>query len=130
MEWIAGHLLVALRRLRRAGSGRWFGWLYERTGRWLPGRRLWESDKLVVIEHPRPVDAFHALLIPKQAIAGLQDVQPDHADLLFEVIQIAGKLAGAYGLQHYKIVVNGGAYQEIPQLHFHMISDEEPATTK
>lgn len=121
MRQIRGWLFQLGRQLSHLGSGSWFGWLFERTGSWLPLRHLCRSDRLLVIYHPRPSYPFHALIIPRQAIRNLQDVQ---ADLLLEMLQTAASTAIQFGLQEYRIVVNAGAYQDVPQLHFHLISDK------
>jgi diadenosine tetraphosphate (Ap4A) HIT family hydrolase len=26
----------------------------------------------------------------------------------------------------YRLIVNGGKYQDVPQLHFHLVSEKEP----
>ena len=79
----------------------------------------------MVITHPRPAYRFHALLIPKQAISGIGEIRSEQASLLLEILQTAGKVARENGLLGYRIVVNGGGFQDIPLLHFHLISDEQ-----
>jgi diadenosine tetraphosphate (Ap4A) HIT family hydrolase len=45
-----------------------------------------------------------------------------------EIIRAAQELIERFHLQEhgYRLIVNGGPYQEIPQLHFHLISDINP----
>jgi diadenosine tetraphosphate (Ap4A) HIT family hydrolase len=125
MRPIRGWLFRVAGYLSRVGGGSWFGWLFERTYGWLPLEHLGRTDRLLVIEHPRPSYPFHALIIPRRAARSLQDVQPD---LLLEILQTAASTASNFGLQDYRIVVNGGAYQDLPQLHFHLISEKGAQT--
>jgi histidine triad (HIT) family protein len=125
MRQIRGWLFQLGWHVSHLGSGSWFGWLFERTSGWLPLRHVYRSDRLLVINHPRPSYPFHALIIPRRAIRNLQDIQ---ADLLLEMLQTAASTAIQFGLQEYRIVVNGGAYQDVPQLHFHLISDNRGRT--
>jgi len=103
--------------------------LFERFNGWLPLQRLSASNRFLVVAHPRPAYQFHGLLIPKQAIPGLQTIRAgdsDQARLLLEALTAASQIARDNGLQNYQIIVNGGAFQDIPQLHFHLISNEPP----
>jgi diadenosine tetraphosphate (Ap4A) HIT family hydrolase len=126
MRQIKGWIIRVAWRLSRLSSGGWFGRLFEKSIRWLPFRQLRQSDQLLIIAHPRPSYPFHVLLIPRRAIRGLEDIQADQADLLLEILQTAASIATEFGLQEYRIIVNGGAYQDVPQLHFHLISDRDP----
>ena len=46
-------------------------------------------------------------------------------NILVEVVECAQDLVHELKLEQagYRLVVNGGSYQDIPQLHFHLISD-------
>ncbi len=119
MRW----LFQIVRRVSRWRGGRWFSWLFARTSALLPVRRLYRSRQLLVIRHPRPAYPFHALIIPREAISGLEELDATHAGLLLDILQTAARLASESDLVNYRIVVNGGEYQNLPQLHFHLISD-------
>jgi len=34
-------------------------------------------------------------------------------------------LVGQLGLESYRLIVNGGKYQDFPYLHFHLVSDDK-----
>ncbi len=81
---------------------------------------LLETDKTVVIEHPRPFSDIHYTAIPKKDIRNAFDVGQE--DLLY--------LADAYAslqyfidkekLTKYTISTNGPGYQAVDYLHFHL----------
>lgn len=92
----------------------------------LPVDRLHETATLLAFRHPSPAYALHILLVPKKALANLLELDPaaDSAFLvdLYASVQI---LVERFGLAQggYRLVVNGGDYQDFPYLHFHLISD-------
>lgn len=49
----------------------------------------------------------------------------DDIALFVDVVQVTQSLVRRLGLERcgYRLVVNGGAYQEVSQLRFHLISD-------
>jgi diadenosine tetraphosphate (Ap4A) HIT family hydrolase len=65
------------------------------------------------------------LIVPRRSITGLAALKPDDSGLLNEVIEIVKSLVISLDLESsgYRLIVNGGKYQEFPQLHFHLVSD-------
>jgi histidine triad (HIT) family protein len=94
----------------------------------IPARRLRETDTLLVFRHPHPVHPFHVLLVPKKDIRTFSDLDPDDP-FLADLVTITQSLVTEHHLSGYRLVVNGGEYQEFPHLHFHLISDA-PASGK
>jgi histidine triad (HIT) family protein len=92
----------------------------------IPVNRLHETPTLLAFHHPKPSYAVHILLVPKKAIGSLMDLQPEDRDFLVDVFQITGQLVKELDLteQGFRLIVNGGEYQDVPQLHFHLISGE------
>ena len=98
-----------------------FIWMLNHVPFAIPVKRLRETDSLLAFFHTQPVDPFHVIFIPKKAIRSFSDLQP--ADpFLAEVISAAQSLVEEYRLKGYRLIVNGGEYQEFPHLHFHLIS--------
>jgi len=91
----------------------------------IPARRLIETETLLAFEHPHPAYPVHILIVPRRAIAGLAEIRPEDSRLLGEVILVVQSLVASLGLQDcgYRLIVNGGKYQEFPQLHFHLVSE-------
>ena len=67
---------------------------------------------------------MHILLVPKRAIPSLSDPRATDGDLVSDVLRVVQSFVAELNLeQHgYRLIVNGGAYQDIPQLHFHLVS--------
>jgi histidine triad (HIT) family protein len=116
--------MKVLFRLGSSSIGRKLvGWLFAYLSFLLPVKRLYPSDQVLVFRHPNPSYAVHVLLIPKKILHDLDDLCAHDAGMLIEIFQIAQKLAPQLGLTDsgYRLIVNGGAYQNIPQMHFHLI---------
>lgn len=115
-------------RLARTHWGGWllrWGFLHARF--MIPMERMRETAALVAFVHPRPAYPVHILLVPKKAYRSLADLPPDDTAFLQDLITTVQDLVGTLGLQGvgYRLVVNGGGYQEVPVLHFHLISAAE-----
>lgn len=104
------------------------GWIFAHMSFAIPARRLRETSSLLAFHHPKPAYAFHVLLVPKKAVASLADL--DAADTLFlsDLIQTVQSLVAEFHLFAYRLIVNGGEYQDFPQLHFHLVSEHKPPT--
>lgn len=91
----------------------------------MPIDRLVENEHLVAFYHPKPAYKVHILIVPKKEIRSLDDLTPADAPLLGEIFSAAKELVGGLGLeqQGYRLLVNGGVYQDVKQIHFHLVSD-------
>lgn len=91
----------------------------------MPVRRLRETDTLIAFHHPQPSYPVHILLVPKKALGDLSELTPADSGFLVDLFQIVGQLVAEFDLESsgYRLIVNGGKYQNVPQLHFHLVSD-------
>ena len=85
-----------------------------------------ETESLTCFYHPRPDYPIHILLVPKEEVHDLLELDPEGSKFLQDVFATVRTLVVDLNLQEkgYRLVVNGGEYQEFPQLHFHLISGE------
>ena len=98
------------------------GWMIAHMSFAIPAKRLRETDTLLAFPHPQPAHPFHVIILPKKDIRSFADLDP--ADpFLAELVTAVQSLVAEYHLPAYRLVVNGGAYQEFPHLHFHLISE-------
>ncbi|MBI4632071.1 MAG: HIT domain-containing protein, partial [Chloroflexi bacterium] len=97
------------------------GWVFAHASFILPLKRIYDSKTLVAFHHPQPNYATHIILIPKKAIRGIHAITRADGDTLIEIVQTANQIARELNLSHYKLIVNAGAYQEVMQMHFHLI---------
>ena len=89
----------------------------------LPVKRLRETETLIAFYHPRPSYPFHVLLLPRKAVASLKELDPSDAVFLSDLYSTVQNLVNEFQLSAYRLIVNGGEYQDFPQLHFHLISE-------
>ena len=102
------------------------GWVFEHMSFAIPVQRLRETETLLAFHHPKPDYPIHILLMPKKAIRSLADLEEEDRPFLAEVFETAQSLVEEFNLAEpgYRLIVNGGRFQDVPQLHFHLISGE------
>jgi diadenosine tetraphosphate (Ap4A) HIT family hydrolase len=113
-------------RFARSPLGRWLvGWIFAHMSFALPVHRLRETGTLMAFYHPQPAYAFHVLIVPKRSIARLTALSLDDSDFMVELFQTVQSLVAEFELEArgYRLIANGGKYQDIPLLHFHLIAE-------
>ncbi len=88
----------------------------------IPVRIVAESERVLAFEHTQPTWQTHIVVIPKEHIAELIQIQDP--SLFSEVFALLSRLIKERGFAttNYKIITNGGSYQSTPHLHFHLVS--------
>ena len=99
------------------------GWIFAHMSFAIPVQRVRETETLLAFHHPKPAYKFHVLLVPKKAVTSLQDFDTSDSAFLSDVYSTVQSLVDEFHLSAYRLIVNGGDYQDFPQLHFHLISD-------
>lgn len=112
---------------RSPASSYFSGFAFQNLSDIIPINKIIRDDKVVVFEHPSHFWKEHYLLVPKRNIRRFIDIDFDSSNISEAILQIfivaqrlvvdnhIGKMSGNFGL-----LVNGGAYQDIPQVHFHL----------
>lgn len=100
------------------------GWMFEHMSFAIPVKRLHETETLMAFHHPKPSYPFHVLLAPKKTVRSLQELDPNDSSFLADLYSAVQSLVAEFQLPAYRLIVNGGEYQDFPQLHFHLISEE------
>jgi histidine triad (HIT) family protein len=84
-----------------------------------------ERDGIVAFRDANPMAPTHILLIPKEHVRDVTELQARHGPLLAEIIVAANELARSEGINEsgYRIVANVGpnAGQTVFHLHFHLL---------
>ena len=94
--------------------------------------KVYEDDDLLAFHDIRPVAPVHFLIIPRQHIASLYDVdgnQPEQHAVLGNMLTLAGRLAREQGLANgFRSIINTGKVggQEVYHLHLHVLGGQSP----
>ncbi|HCR70568.1 MAG TPA: HIT family hydrolase [Anaerolineae bacterium] len=99
------------------------GWIFTYMSFVIPVKRLQETSTLIAFHHPKPSYTFHVLIVPKKQIDSLAEFDSQDVDFLKDLYMSVQKLVKEFDLKAYRLIVNGGDYQDFPHLHFHLISD-------
>lgn len=102
---------------------RLIGWIFEHMSFAIPLQRLRETETLIAFHHPRPAYKFHVLLVPKKSIPSLREIDAKDSTFLTDLYSTVQSLVDEFDLSAYRLIVNGGDYQDFPQLHFHLVSN-------
>jgi diadenosine tetraphosphate (Ap4A) HIT family hydrolase len=79
----------------------------------------------MAFHHPNPSYKFHVLLVPKKSVSSLKEFDSNDSAFLTDLYSTVQSLVDEFHLSAYRLILNGGDYQDFPQLHFHLISDVE-----
>ncbi len=106
-------------------SAAFIGFAFRFLTAFMPLSKLNESSLAIAFYHPKPYWEKHALVVPKRAVRSLMslDLSSEPGRLLLQnILILANKTAVDMKLEAFSILVNGGANQDVPQLHFHVAS--------
>lgn len=85
----------------------------------VPRELLYEDLDCVVFKSNAPVAEHHLLVVPKKHISSFMELD-DH---VFSMTKVAQKMIKDLNiLDGYKIVFNGGKYQAVPHVHWHLLA--------
>lgn len=90
----------------------------------IPSKAAYEDDRILVFHDLDPQAPVHVLMIPKQHIASLDDVQPSDEELLGYMMGKVKEIAALLGLDNgYRVVINTGedGMQTVKHLHIHIL---------
>jgi histidine triad (HIT) family protein len=90
----------------------------------IPCHRVYEDDAVLAFLDVNPISRGHTLVIPKQAVATLDQLSYDAAAALGRVLpRIARAVMAATGTTAYNLLQNNGAeaHQAVFHVHVHII---------
>jgi histidine triad (HIT) family protein len=91
----------------------------------IPADMVFENERILAFPDINPQAPTHILIIPKLHIPTLNDLQPEHSELIGELIRIASELAKKEGIAEagYRTGFNcndaGG--QTVYHIHLHLL---------
>ncbi len=89
----------------------------------IPAKIEYEDDDIIAFDDIHPLADLHILIVPKEHIGSLRELNQAQAGILDRIYQVVNQLVEEKNLieDHYRVVVNGGKSQVIPHLHFHLL---------
>lgn len=95
----------------------------------IPADIIYEDELALAFKDINPQAPFHALIIPKQAIATINDVTEENAHLVGHLYVVAAKLAKQLNFANdgYRVVMNCNEHggQTVYHIHLHMLAGKE-----
>lgn len=90
----------------------------------VPAKVAYEDERYIAIHDQNPQAPVHLLIIPKRAIATLNDLQPGDAELIGGMFLVAKKLMTEMDQSDYRTVFNcgAGAGQSVFHIHLHVLA--------
>ena len=95
----------------------------------IPSRKAYEDDELLVFHDIAPWAPVHLLLIPKEHVATMYELDDRHTPLLGRMLSMAPKLMREHGVTNgFRTLINTGAdgRQEVPHFHMHVMGGPRP----
>lgn len=90
----------------------------------IPSTKVYEDELVYAFKDINPIAPVHVLIIPKQHISMLWDVNEENSAVISHIYEVAGKLAKELGLENgFRVATNCGedAGQTVFHIHFHLI---------
>tara|TARA_B100000676_G_scaffold1128_1_gene1034 strand:- start:204 stop:548 length:345 start_codon:yes stop_codon:yes gene_type:complete len=95
----------------------------------IPGDIVYETDSVLAFNDINPTAPVHVLIIPKEHIATLNDLEEKDAQTIGELILAAKKIANDKGISEsgYRTVFNCNkdAQQTVFHIHLHLIAGRQ-----
>lgn len=95
----------------------------------IPADIVYEDDEILAFRDINPQAPTHVLIIPKIAIATVNDIQPEQAALVGKMVLAAQKVAKEEGIAEdgYRLTINCNRHgcQEVFHLHLHLVGGKQ-----
>ena len=90
----------------------------------IPSDKVYEDDKILAFRDVNPQAPVHVLIIPKVHIRSLDELTPEHDELIAHMMNKVKDIAADEGLEGgYRVVINTGedGQQTVKHLHIHLL---------
>lgn len=87
---------------------------------------VYEDDEIMAFRDINPQAPLHVLVVPKEPIETVNDLEPRHAETVGRLFLVARDLAAenGYSEEGYRLVMNtnAGAGQTVFHIHLHLLA--------
>ena len=90
----------------------------------IPSNTVFEDDQVIVFKDLYPKANVHLLIVPREHVASLNEMDASHDALMAHMMRLLPKLAKEQGLNDgFRTIINTGpgGGQEIFHLHIHLL---------
>ncbi|MFC1719721.1 histidine triad nucleotide-binding protein [Pseudomonadota bacterium] len=95
----------------------------------IPAEIIYETDEILAFRDINPQAPVHVLIIPKEHIRTMNDMDPEHAEMAGKLFLVAAEIARNEGIaeEGYRVVMNcnkaGG--QAVYHIHLHLLGGRQ-----
>lgn len=111
---------------RPVGGETIFGKIIRRE---IPATIVYENDSVLAFRDINPMAPVHVVIIPKEPVESIAHAEPQHRDVLGELLLAAAEIARQEGLDAsgYRVVTNIGkdGGQTVFHLHLHLLGGRQ-----
>lgn len=93
----------------------------------IPSEQVYSDEQLIVFKDINPKAAVHLLIVPREHIISINELEEKHDSLITHIMRSLPKIAQEQGLENgFRTVINtgSGGGQLIFHLHFHLLGGE------
>lgn len=98
----------------------------------IPSTIVYEDDEIIAFEDIEPVAPVHVLIIPKEHIEALTELNEENSKFISKIYLVANKIAEMKGIKErgFRVIVNCGedGGQVVKHLHFHLLGGKKLPT--
>ncbi|HEY9063198.1 MAG TPA: histidine triad nucleotide-binding protein [Pseudobacteroides sp.] len=91
----------------------------------IPSTAVYENDKVYAFKDINPAAPVHVLIVPKQHISSMNEIDESTSSYLIDIHMAAKKIAADLGIKDtgYRLINNCGSDggQTVFHLHYHLI---------
>ncbi|MBE6051631.1 MAG: histidine triad nucleotide-binding protein [Clostridium sp.] len=92
----------------------------------IPSKKIYEDDKVYAFYDISPEAPVHFLVIPKEHIGSVNDINEENADIISHIFLAINKIVNDLGVAEtgYRIVNNTGkdGGQTVHHMHYHVLA--------
>ncbi len=95
----------------------------------IPANKVYEDEHVLAFHDIRPVAPVHVLVVPKEHVASMAELESGHEAAMGRLMVAAGKIAREQGCADgFRTIVNTGrvGLQEVYHLHLHILGGPDP----
>ena len=94
----------------------------------IPSTKVYEDEYVYAFRDINPQAPVHVLVVPKEHIAGADEINSENSRLIAKIFEVIPKIAAAEGLKNGYRIINccgedGG--QTVFHIHFHILGGKK-----